>query len=728
MDSLRQLATQHNSPKKIILFLIVILLGISILVYGLSRNSNTNTPNNNIDTPQATTPLNISPHKIIYGTWSANNSLIKAFDLMNGKSYLVATLPPDIKKITIVDTNTLLYINSTNNADQGKELVKYSTVDNVAEPIVRASDSFNIDNYVISPNKRYAALLELELNPQTNTLSGGKSRVYTVDLFNPSVKHLIYDETASSSTPIHYPSAITDSGEVFLDTFLANSDNGWAYGMSVSNFEGTQKQELDNMRNGTYATQPSLSPDGKYLLFTGYDGAQGNGTDLIGEDVQYRRALVIPNKIELLDTKTKERIALTNLPTTNSYTSAEWSGSDIIYRQISSNVDMIGQFLYNPITNTSTKLNFEITQFNNPQYTATLSNNTLLVADQRNSLSSLTNLGDKYSQPILQLSALQGESHRELPISDSMIQFVAITPNSYFVNAPENTTPVGEETKQLQLSTFAFKPKLEPARREAISKPKTDLAAQLPQRECAPNCPTATPRPTKVPDENELPSCYKISMDRCIAKGLKPNPHDPTYQAYLKCWDQEMASLQGTGTCVNCPLYLYGQEGTKVTVTAHTQTYNNLSIADNNYPVTLLGNGKVSLDNKTLDSIDFDYISARKNIAPPDTGSIISLSHLEKSIREYGAKLGLNEKETNDLIDYGKAHIHSPYVFISFFDHATSHAILPLTFSPEPDTYRNIVFYFKQLSAHPGFTPDLPHFEKIERKGFTAVEVSGIVE
>src|SRR5690606_38285587 len=101
---------------------------------------------------------------------------------------------------------------------------------------------FGSDDYAISPNKRYIATWEVQVNGETNTLLNGKSRVHSIDISAPSSKHLIYDEVPTEFTPVHYPTAVLDDGTVFMDSFLPNAGAGWAYGMAVSNFNGTNKK------------------------------------------------------------------------------------------------------------------------------------------------------------------------------------------------------------------------------------------------------------------------------------------------------------------------------------------------------------------------------------------------------------------------------------------------------------------------------------------------------
>ena len=43
--------------------------------------------------------------------------------------------------------------------------------------------------------------------------------------------------------------------------------------------------------------------------------------------------------------------------------------------------------------------------------------------------------------------------------------------------------------------------------------------------------------------------------------------------------------------------------------------------------------------------------------------------------------------------------ITAPYIFVSFFNDEVSKSILPLSFAPEPNLYRNIVFYLRPTNT-----------------------------
>ena len=149
----------------------------------------------------------------------------------------------------------------------------------------------------------------------------------------------------------------------------------------------------------------------------------------------------------------------------------------------------------------------------------------------------------------------------------------------------------------------------------------------------------------------------------------------------------------------------------------------------NVYDATLLADGQMQVNGSLTDSIAYDYNPGIKKITPPAYGTIVPQTQLETVLNKYAGKLGLNKKETDDLISDSRKQISLPYVFVSFFNQKTSEDILPLAFNPKPDNYRNIVFYFKQYSANPSFTPQPPVFPTpLNRSGFTAIEISNIVE
>ncbi len=145
--------------------------------------------------------------------------------------------------------------------------------------------------------------------------------------------------------------------------------------------------------------------------------------------------------------------------------------------------------------------------------------------------------------------------------------------------------------------------------------------------------------------------------------------------------------------------------------------------------MTLSENGGMLVNGKLYGSIEYDYNPGVMKISPPTRGALVTRNGVAKTLTDYANRLGLNEKETSDLVVFGQERVTSPYAYISFFDQKASEQILPLSFSTKPDNYLNVVFYFKLLRNQPNFTVLPPVFgAPLKRTGLTAVEVSELVE
>ncbi len=701
----------------LIAFIVVVLVLASLGTFIAGKNGPQNpVPTGPVDTtPKMTTSL--APQTLIYGTWTQSNSLVKAIDLSNGKYQTIAALPVDIKKITVASPDTLIYINRineiTNQVDQGKEISIYSLTQNKVTATLQAEPGFAIDDYVVSPNKKYLATWELAFAPGSSIPRGGRSRVYAVNLANPSVKNLIYDEEVSD-TPIHYPRAIIDNGRVFLDTFMANDGRGYAYGMSVANLDGSDKQDLDNMKNGTYGTQPALSPDGAKLAFAGYEGSDG-ATIKSG----FRKAILAPNTVETLDVNSLAREKLANLPNTNIYADVRWdreTGNLLLGTTI-------GLQKYSLATSTLKKVNTQ----KGSMFIATLSPDKTLKGAIEASGSCLANLGAGYQGCFRQFTVQDSTTSQEtsLPLPDPLMQLIEFAPPDYFssnassVQANVNPGDVSikkpyfidlfstknNEKEKLQLYTFLL---------------KSDLATKRGGQQSDPIPPAITGTPLM----GGQPRCRDLAAQQCKEQGLTPGSGE-----FDDCEDNLKDVYKDQDACYDSPLYLYGKEGQEVKVKINAYVYNSQPGYDNGYKITLLNDGKMLVNGTATDSIKYDYTPGIKKIDPPSYGKVTTRKELSSVLANYSQKLGLNQKETEDLINFAENRITSSYVFVSFFNQKKSEEILPISFTPQPDNYLNIVFYFKEYDTNPSFTPMAPVFSTpLNRSGFTAVEISSLVE
>jgi hypothetical protein len=312
------------------------------------------------------------------------------------------------------------------------------------------------------------------------------------------------------------------------------------------------------------------------------------------------------------------------------------------------------------------------------------------------------------------------------------------------IDSPKNLQSVG--VNQLRLQTVSAKVELDEQRKEQQTDPPPIVQ------------PTATPMPTQPPSgrgprpidntpndppreetPDNRPLCTNFAVPRCnAAMGRSYNEYigvvyDGQLKAidneYHKCLTEELGHLTIQGNCQDSPLYLYGPEGLSVDVTIHTEIYNDTPKSqDGEYSVILGRDGLFRYKNSTYRSISYDYNVAIKRLPELKQGYIVTDKNVEKVVRQIATQFGLNEKETYDTVRDISSKVTSEFAFISFYDHKTSHAILPLTFNPKPDTYRNIAFYIENLDQKPNFSVQAPKIEKITRHGFTAIEISHIVE
>lgn len=705
-ESVRPLSSQKTGINGLLVFLIAIFVLAAAGSYAfISQNQqNPNTSDNQknqVQTPPQTAFSPISPHMIVYGTWSENLSNIKAYDLSSGKTYILAKLPSNVKKVSILSPSELIYIANTNDKDHGTEVALYNISTKQSRTVFKANIGFGIDDYVLSSNKRYLVDWEVSFIENSNVLREGRSQVYSVDLSNSSLKNLIYDELANA--PVHYPRAVTDSGEIYLDTFLPNSGAGWAYGMSVSNFNGSSKEDLTNMQNGTYGTQPSLSPDGKYLAFAGYEGADGkeieNGN---------RKAILNPNTLEIFNTLTKERVKISP-DSQNRYLPVSWDREtgNFGFITFSKQADVSGFYLED-ITLRDTK-KIPLPQLaTNSLFISSLSNRKILYGELNSSLSTLGNLGKNYSLQFTKLSTFDSFTSKTNPIdiSENLIQYIDLTPGTFFTTAnldEESPLSPSAAKKTLQLQTFALKPKLASERLKQQSHAGSSNDGQG-DAEC------------KIGEGACLPTSGCISAAGSSCSGSS----DPN------CASSEIAESVGAGECTDSPLYLYGSAGQKVKVTIGTPVFSSSPLYNNEYDITLLDGGKMQISGGVFERITYDYATDKK-IVEPNYGTISSRENLADVLSVYASKLGLNSKETQDLIE-GTKNIYSPYIFVSFFNNKTSKEILPISFEPNPEVYINIVFYLKGLKEIPTKLPKEPVFVPSPfRTGFTAIETSWVI-
>lgn len=688
-----------------ILFLLIVFLGGFLLSSDKSsKQSNKDEDKNEF----------IANSVLVYGYWNGNNAVISAIDLAKDNSNILAIIPTSSKHIRILSGNKFTYIGETDQYDYGRKLVLH-TIDPASDvSVFETEEGFGIDDYVLSPSGDLAAVWVLGNPSDSSTVLGNKSRVYSLNL-KTGESNMLYDEISSPSTPVHYPVGITDSGEVFLDKFHPNSGAGWAYGMSKTDFKGVTKEDIPSMKNGTYSSQPVMSQDGAYFAFAGYDGDDGTV-----EIDTYRKALINPNTVELLSVVDKTRHKITQEDTNSIYSLVIWdqlTDNLLISSTVNDNGTIVNeQNSYDPTSQLMEKIENSSPDL---RFISFLQDKNKLFGKSFQDDAGMGNLGPYYSMGLNNLVVVDSEENsiKTVTLDQYPVQLIAVKTEGFFPTLSTGKSAISNPSnKQLSFQTFKL---------------KSTLAQKRAERQSDPARPESIPN---TPEPSEIPICRKIGYPQCnallgrnysITKDLGDLPTDD--EEFRKCvWDLQQSG-EAKNTCVDSPLYLYGEKGSKVNIYIGTEITNpNISISNNFIEAILDGNDGILVGGKRVDSIDFDYVSKLKKIQRPDYGYIVAGDKLQKKVKEIASELALNDKETTDILLF-TSKIKAPFIFISHFDHQASHEILPLYFDPRPDTYRNIVFYFEELNSqlpHPIMPPII---NPVIRIGQTAVEISYII-
>lgn len=183
-------------------------------------------------------------------------------------------------------------------------------------------------------------------------------------------------------------------------------------------------------------------------------------------------------------------------------------------------------------------------------------------------------------------------------------------------------------------------------------------------------------------------------------------------------------------------IYLYPEKETNINVKIASKGQISLTIPNypnNGWQVTAYPNGKIIDNNKTFDYLYYeakipnDLIDNKTN-----QGYVVKYEELEQTLKDLLIKLGLNEKEKKDFIEYWlKVLPSSNYYFVGIVPEKTLNDISPLSISPKPDTIIRVALYFKPLDSDSiGVDKKVqvsePNFQEIKRKGFTVVEWGGL--
>ena len=180
--------------------------------------------------------------------------------------------------------------------------------------------------------------------------------------------------------------------------------------------------------------------------------------------------------------------------------------------------------------------------------------------------------------------------------------------------------------------------------------------------------------------------------------------------------------------CGKPVIYLYPKETTKVSVkispkgglTVTEPDYGNgwNVLADKNSQLTDLVTGKI---------YPYLFWEGRGGIyTTPEKGFVVAELDVHNFLIEKLTRLGLNQKERADFIDFWEPRMTgAPYFFVTFLGNKEMDEIAPLTVTPKPDSVIRVLMDFKPLQkpiSVQGYEIRTP-----KRDGFTVVEWGGVL-
>lgn len=178
--------------------------------------------------------------------------------------------------------------------------------------------------------------------------------------------------------------------------------------------------------------------------------------------------------------------------------------------------------------------------------------------------------------------------------------------------------------------------------------------------------------------------------------------------------------------CGKPVIYLYPTKDTKVNV--QVKPNGGLTKVDPFYPTDgWLVNAKPNGELTNSDGQNYPYLFWEGNaydMKIPTDGFVLKKENIQRDMTKLLARLGLNEKETADFLEFWQIKLEEkPYVFVTFVSQTDFDKVAPLNITPRPDKTIRVFMDYQPLDF-PLRTNPLK-IETPTRTGFTVVEWGG---
>lgn len=135
--------------------------------------------------------------------------------------------------------------------------------------------------------------------------------------------------------------------------------------------------------------------------------------------------------------------------------------------------------------------------------------------------------------------------------------------------------------------------------------------------------------------------------------------------------------------------------------------------------------GLITSNNVVFDYLYYEAEIPDGKIEKPHDGYVIERDQLSNLLENILPKLGLNNKEKNQFVEYWtKVLPNTPYYFVGIVPVSNLDTISPLSIIPKPTTSIRVILYFEALDEFK--TVQSPQLSNTNRSGFTMVEWGGI--
>jgi len=635
----------------------------------------------------------------------------------------VTTLPEDAKRVRVLDSNTILFIKDVDEKDHGKTLAIKDIAKDTEQAIYQPGDGFLIDEYVVSPDKKTVAVWDVKFADGSDQFLGGASRVVEVDIATKKYQILFTQQTKSPSDTteianlqekldpsvyVQYPLFYDANNTLYLDTFGPNG-GGWGNGIYTLSATSKTLSKFTAFPAGSYSADPVGSEDGKFfVVVVPKSPSTQDRTGVLAAQAD-------PSKIVIF-----EGGGPTEIPvppgTVVGVVVVSLDGTLIAYNGMQSSsasptTSAQRTYIYNRSTGETSSFDStgsEPVEFTGDSLILGKPDKTTYTTAGGSTAPLIGNLGSHYSLNFTEYKIIDpSDPANPLGFKPGGSGSVEHVQGGWRLALPASgvasTGTASSSADQNNISLDYFVPRNAELATTRISQQQVDTSKTT----------TDTSRPG-------------------TGTGTGPWCRDMFPEAYSTIKDfthkefNEMNEAINSGKCMDSPLYLYPTEEAKISVQSGALIFNTSPVSiGRGWNVVASPDGTIQARGGTYDKISYDYIAS----APARSdGLVVSQVQLQPTLTGYAEKLGLNAKEKADFVSFwmDKLSGTAPYIQISHYSMKESAKIVNLDIDPKPDTFVPIVMYFKKLYL-PTVLPQ-PKFEKFERRGFVALDWSGVVE